>query len=182
MDSPIDHLHEKVLVNSVLMGAIGEGSKNMDKFSGWLLAGFAAVVAVLFGNLTEASRHLSGSAIQTVFVCFFIVAILGILAKGLAVLVASASAGAAIGRTEGERVASYTDQLDIPWFFGEVERTIIPPVRWLVRSSFAKAAKGDLTVTARLFTLVAQIQALCMALQALVVLFAIAIVVCGVTF
>ena len=182
MDSPIDHLHEKVLINSVLMGAIGEGSKNMDKFSGWLLAGFAAIAAALFGNLSEASRHLCGSALQAVFVCFFLVAILGLLAKGLAVLVASASAGATIGRTEGERVAVHTDQLDIPWFFGEVERTIIPPARWLVRSSFARAAKGDLTVTARLFTLVAQIQALLVALQALVVLVAIAVVVCGVTF
>jgi len=182
MAEPIDHLGEKVLINNVLMASIGESSRTMDKFSGWLLAGFAAVSAVLLGHLREVSTHLSPFAIQWVFASFFVVAILGIIAKAVAVLVVAASTGSAIGRVEGAHAANQGDQLDIPWFFAEVERTIIPPARWIVRRSFAKAAKGDLTVTTRLFSIIAQGQGLCIALQSLAALIAIGVVVCGITF
>ena len=182
MAQQIDHIQERVLVSNLLFGAIGASSRNMDAFSSWLLAGFAAVAAVIFANLGEVSQHLAPHVLHTFFFCFFAAVILGIVAKFLAVLVAGASAGAAIGRAEGARIASTGAELDVPFFFSEVERAIIPPARWFIKRSFAKAVKGDLSAAARLFTVVVQVQALCMFAQALVVLWVVGAVACSATF
>lgn len=182
MAQQIDHIHERVLVSNLLLGAIGASSRNMDLFSSWLLAGFAAVAAGIFANLSEATQHLSPHVLDTFFACFFAAVILGIVAKLLAVLVAGASTGAAIGRAEGARAAESGVELDVPFFFSEVERAIIWPARWFVKRSFAKAAKGDLSASARSFTVVVQVQALCMFAQALVVLWVVGVVACSASF
>lgn len=182
MRQQIDHLQERVLVSNLLFGAIGASSRNMDVFSSWLLAGFAAVAAGIFANLGEATRHLTPHVLHTFFACFFAAVALGIVAKFLAVIVAGASAGAEVGRTEGSRAAESGLELDAPFFFSEIERAVIWPARWFVKRSFAKASKGDLSASARSFTIIVQVQALCMFTQALLVLWVAGVVACGATF
>ena len=54
--------------------------------------------------------------------------------------------------------------------FSEMERTVLPPMRWFVRRSFAKAKSGDLAAAARSFAATVQVQGLLVALQVVVVL------------
>jgi len=182
MAQQIEHLQERVLVSNLLFGAIGASSRNMDAFSSWLLAGFAAVAAALFANLGAATAHLTAYAVHAFFVSFFVVVVLGIVAKFLAVIVVGASSGAAIGRVEGARAAESGAQLNVNVIFSEAESAILPPARWLIRRSFAKAARGELTAAAKTFTIVVQAQALCMFLQALVVLWVVGVMACSATF
>ncbi|MGA8182208.1 MAG: hypothetical protein WB819_01030 [Terriglobia bacterium] len=182
MTQQINHIYERVLVSNLLFGAIGASSRNMDVFSSWLIAGFAAVAAGIFANLGQVAHHLTPHVLHTFFICFFVTVVLGIVEKLLAVLVTGASAGAAIGRTEGTYAAESRLELDIPFLFSEVERAVIWPARWFMKRSFAKAAKGDLSASARSFTRVVQIQGLCMFAQALVVLWVVGVVACGATF
>lgn len=183
MAQQIEHLQEHVLASNLLFGAIGVSSRNMDAFSSWLLAGFAAVAAVVFANLGAASAHLTAYAVHTFFVALFVVVVLGIVAKFIAVIVAGASAGAAIGHAEGARLASSGVELDIPFFFSKVAQAVIPPARWFVKRSFAKVAdRGDVSGAARSFTVAVQVQALCMFAQTLVVLWVVGVVAFSATF
>lgn len=182
MAQAIDHLNEKVLVNNLIFGAVGASSRNMASFSGWLLAGFAGVTAVVLNNLAEVSRHLPPFALHTVFTTFFVSAILAVIAKAISVFIVAASTGAAIGRAEGSAAASSGARLDVAWFFAEMGRTVIWPIRGLVRRSFAKVEQGNLTASSRVFAYVAQAQGILILAQALLVLWAIGVVACTVTF
>lgn len=51
----MEHVHEKVLVSSLLFYVIGKASATIDSFSNWLLVGFAAAITFLLGNLKALS-------------------------------------------------------------------------------------------------------------------------------
>jgi hypothetical protein len=87
-----------------------------------------------------------------------------------------------VGRTGGARAAESGLELDVPFLFSEIERAVIQPARWFVKRSVAKAAKGDLSASVRSFTVLVQVQALCMFAQALVVLWVVGVVACGATY
>ena len=166
----IPNIHEKVLVNSLVFEAVGKASRTIDSFSNWLLAGFAAAITFLLGNLESLSGQISSSGVQYCAYLFIAALILGILEKILATVIAAASAGAAIGREIGTQNAERDIELQPDVFFSEMERTVLRPMRWFVRRSFAKAKSGDLTAAARSFAATVQVQGLLVTLQVVVVL------------
>lgn len=178
----IENVREKVLVNSLLFAAVGKGSAIIDSFSNWLLAGFAAAITFLLGNLQAVSEYVSKSSVQYCAYLFFGVLVLGILEKILATIVGSASAGAAAGREIAADNFKQDIELDPAVIFRESEKAILRPMRWFVSRSFKKAQAGDLTAAARSFTLVAQIQGFFVALQVLVVLRAVYVIAKGMAF
>jgi hypothetical protein len=178
----IKNVHEKVLVNALLFEAVGKGSAIIDSFSNWLLAGFAAAITFLLGNLQAVSGYVSKPNVQYCAYLFIGVLLLGILEKILATIVGSASAGAATGREIAAENIKQGIKLEPQVIFQESERAILRPMRWFVSRSFKKAQVGDLTAAARLFTLVAQIQGLIVALQVLVVLRAVYVIAKGMAF
>jgi beta-lactamase regulating signal transducer with metallopeptidase domain len=136
----------------------------------------------VLNNLAEVSRHLPPFALHTIFTSFFVSAILAVVAKAISVFVVAGSTGAAIGRTEGSSAASSGMPLDLSWLLAETERTVIWPMRLLVRRSFAKASQGNLTASSRAFAYLAQAQGILTLVQALLVLWAVGVVACTVTF
>ncbi len=167
---PIEHVHEKVLVSSLLFESIGKASATIDSFSNWLLAGFAAAVTFLLGNLEPLSSHVSNWSVRYCAYLFIGVLLLGIAQKILATIVAAASAGAALGRQMGNESAERGIVLEPDVVLSEMEHAILPPMRRFVRSSFAKVKRGDLTAAARSFSSAAQVQGLLVALQVILVL------------
>jgi hypothetical protein len=166
----VEHVHEKVLVSSLLFEAIGKASATIDSFSNWLLAGFAAAITFMLGNFEALSSHVSNWSVRYCAYLFIGVLVLGIGQKLLATLVAAASAGAALGRKMGNENAERGIELDPDAIFSEMERAILPPMRRFVTSSFAKVKRGDLTAAARSFSVVAQIQGILVAVQVVCVL------------
>jgi hypothetical protein len=148
----IDHVHEKVLVSALLFASLGKGSEKVDTFSNWLLAGFAAAVSFLLANIGSLASHVPSKTLQELVTAFLIVFALGLVEKMLAVVVAAASAGSAIGREMGDKIAATGTEVDIAYLLSEIERAVFPPIRRLVRRSFAKAQSGDLTAAARAYS------------------------------
>lgn len=179
--SPIENITEKNLVNNLLFGAISQSSERVDSFSWWLLAGYSAITAFILGNPAVAADHLTKSMLHCFLSGFILVLVLGIFEKFLAILIGAASAGAAVGREITIQLQPGTE-LMFSVIFTEVERAIFPPMRWLVQRSFRKAAEGDITAASRNFTRLAQIQGICVALQALTVLWVVVAVTCRSTF
>jgi len=145
MGQIIDHLNEKILVSNLLFASVGASSRNMASFSGWLLAGFAGVAAVVLNNLAEVSNHLSPFALHVIFTSFFVSAILAIVARILSVLVVAASTGSAIGRAEGTAAANSGPPPDVArsithstrcWWY----RSTMPPINLNIRYCSASPA------------------------------------------
>jgi len=166
----IEHVHEKALVSSLLFEAVGKASATIDSFSNWLLAGFAAAITFLLGNLEALSGQVSNWSVRYCAYLFIGVLVLGIGQKLLATVVAAASAGAALGRQMGNENAERGVELEPEAIFSEMERAILPPMRGFVSKSFAKVRRGDLTAAARSFSVTAQVQGLLVALQVICVL------------
>lgn len=172
----IENIHEKVLVNSLLFEAAGKASATIDSFSNWLLAGFAAAITFLLGNLGSLSDQLSSSRVQYCAYLFIAVLVLGIFEKILATVIAAASAGASVGREIGAQNAERGIELQPAVIFSEAEKAILPPMRRFVSRSFMKAASGDITAAARTFTAAAQIQGLLVATQVVIILRAVYVI------
>ncbi|MFI9651910.1 hypothetical protein [Guyparkeria halopsychrophila] len=182
METEISDLHEKAFVNNLVSRSMEASSRNMDLFSGWLLVGFAAVVGALLPNLGEVAKHVSSYALQFLFFAFFVVAILAVFAKILAVFVAGACAGSAIGRIEGRSAAENGVPLEFSVVFLEMGRVFPWPSRWFVNRSLEKVRCGEITASTRSVAKLMQIQALFTLLQALTAICVVGVLALGVTF
>jgi hypothetical protein len=170
------YLDEKLLVSSLLFASSGKASAIIDSFSNWLLAGFAAAITFLLGNIESLSDYLPGDTLQYCAYLFFVVLVLGIIEKIIATVVASASAGATVGRQIASQNLDSGAQLQASVIFSESLRAVLPPMRWFVARSFRKTESGDVTAAARAFTKCAQAQGLLVVAQVACVLRAVYVI------
>jgi hypothetical protein len=182
MEAEISHINEKVLVNNLVFGAMGASSRNMDLFSGWLLVGFAAVGGALLANFSQVSQHVTPFALHFFFYAFFVVAILGVIAKALAVIISGACAGSTVGRMEGRDAAESGLPIDFSFVFSELTNIVPWPGRWFVGRSLAKTQQGNLTASTRSFAKVMGGQALCTLAQAIGVICVVGVLAGGLAF
>jgi hypothetical protein len=169
----IKNLHEQVFVNNLRAEMNGKACAIIDSFSGWLLSGFAASSALLVSQYDSVSKHLVASTIQAFLFLFLWSLIFGIIQKYLAVLVMAHSQGSSVGRDLGEKAAKRSIKLDFEIILSEMEKTILPPARWLVSRSYNKLKNGDLVSSTRNFSRLLQIQGMLAIIQAILMLIAI---------
>lgn len=175
----IKNLQEQNFVN-ILRARINESvSPLIDKFSGWLIGGFGAAAALLVSQYDSVSRHISTQDIQTFLQLLMIALVIAVIQKFISSLVV-ANAKASITSVElGAKAAEDSIDLDFKVIFDEIEKSIFPITRWLVRRSFKKVIEGDLVSSSRNFVRLSQVQGLTTINQALVTLFAIYILASG---
>lgn len=171
-----EHLHEKVLVGSLLSETAGKSSAMIDSFSSWLMLGFGATIAFMLANIDDLANYLPLESFRLCVFLFFATITLGVIQKFLATFVAAGSAGAALGKKAGEQFAAAKVDLDLNIVLAEMAKAIFWPARWFVHRSFEKAKAGDLTVSARTFTKSSQIQGCIALIQAFIVLWALYVV------
>ena len=177
-----ENLPEKVFVSSLLYESVGKTSAMIDKFSSWLLAGFAAAITFLISNLSTISSKVSSHYLQYSIYLFLVVLILSIIQKYLATVVISASAGATLGRELGNKIVENGIKLNFAVVFSEAENAVLPPMRYFIRKSFQKASAGNITATARTFTIITQVQGLLALLQTAVIFYAAIIIANNIVF
>ena len=170
----VEHVHEKVLASTLLFETAGKSSAIVDRFSGWLLAGYAAAVTFLVTNSASLSNALSPDLLRATIRWLFVAVLLAVAEKFLATILAAASSGASMGRKYVADLNEREIEIDIKVVLREMERAMIPPMRWIVARSFRKAESGDLTAAARNISRCGQVQALLVLAQAGVILYAIA--------
>ena len=180
--SEIENLQEKAFVSSLLFESIGKASETIDTFSNWLLGGFAAAITLLISDFSTISSKVPDHHLKSTIYLFLAVLILGIVQKYLATIVMSASAGAAVGRELGNKFAENGIELDVDVIFSESAKAILPPMRYFVRNSFAKASAGDITAAARSFSVIAQVQGFLALLQVAVIFYTVILISRNITF
>lgn len=72
---------ETQVLQQLVYRVIEPDSERLDKLSNWLLAGFAAAVAVLVGNLEKVLVYLGASTLMGLMILFVVVTVLGIVQK-----------------------------------------------------------------------------------------------------
>jgi hypothetical protein len=171
----IPNQSEKAIAATLILEAVGKASAMLDSFSGWLLGGFAAAVALLIAQLSSLTKYISLSTIRGCLVLFIISVITALIQKYIssAIQAASQSATAARDILVKEPFSNFVPSLRLDVFLSEVERAIFFPVRLLVRRSFEKIRQGDLTAGAINFARWAQIQGYLVLFQSILLLGAI---------
>lgn len=170
-----------IFAGQILNLATQKVSSSFDAFSGWLVAGFGAALALFIANLNSFSTFVSSASIKTAAFFFIASAVLAVLAKLLAAFVAAGTAAALEGAVVGRDLAERQIELDIDRFFAEAEKALFWPARLFAQRAFAKAQGGNFAGPGRLYTKVAQVQALTVLVQAALSLVAAVVIVRGIT-
>jgi hypothetical protein len=177
----ISHLHEQVFANSLLTLGAGKSSAALDTFSGWLLGGFGAALALLLSNLDSVRPFLPIPVVKLAAFIFIIAAVIGVAEKYLAALVSGAVEAFVVSSELGEKMGDRDIALDFSVIFAETERAAFGPARWIVRRMFKRVRQGDLVVSGRFFSRCSQVQGILVLCEAFLILLATCLIVGGLT-
>jgi hypothetical protein len=168
-----------ILAGQLLIVATQKVSNSFDSFSGWLATGFGAALALFIANLETISKFTTLGTIKCASLLFLISAVLAVIDKVFASFIAAGCAAAIEGAALGKDLAERQVQIDVTTFFAETEKALFWPGSWFARRAFTKAQSGDFAGPGRMYTKVAQIQALAVIIQALLSLAAAVTIVRG---
>jgi hypothetical protein len=168
-----------ILAGQLLIVATQKVSNSFDTFSGWLATGFGAAFALFMANLGSISKFVAIGSIKCAALLFLVSAVLAVIAKLLASFIAAGTAAATEGAALGKDLAERQVQIDVATFLAETEKALFWPGSWFARRAFAKAQSGDFAGPGRMYTKVAQFQALIVIIQAALSLVAAVIIVRG---
>ena len=170
-----------ILAGQLLVVATQKVSNSFDTFSGWLAAGFGAAFALFIANLKPMSEFVMLGSVRCAASLFLVSTVLAVIDKLLASFIAAGTAAAIEGAAIGKDLVERQIQIDVATFFAETEKALFWPGSWFARRAFAKAQAGDFAGPGRMYTKVAQAQALAVIVQAILCLVAAVIIVCGLT-
>ena len=168
-----------ILAGQLLVIAARKVSVELDRFSGWLAAGFGAALALFIANLDTISKFIAPYSIRNAAILFLISAVLAVFEKLLAAFVAAGTTAGIKGAALGKEIAEREIAFDIPAFFMETKRALYWPGRFFADRAFAKTHTGDFAGPGRIYAKTAQLQALTVITQALLSLAAAAIIIFG---
>lgn len=172
-------IQTSVFAGQLLVVGAQKVSASLDSFSGWLVAGFGATLALFIANLDIVSKFIAPGNIGHAAILFLISAVLAVFEKLLAAFVASGTAAAIEGAALGKDLAEREIYLDIPACFAESKKALYWPGSVFAARAFEKARLGDFAGPGRMYTKLGQLQALIVVIQAVLSLAAAAVIVCG---
>jgi hypothetical protein len=178
-DEPIPYLQEKVLAGSLLTSGAGKAASVIDSFVSWLLAGAGGALALLIGSLDDLAKYVPLANVKSAAILFLVAACLTVVEKYLTSIIVGAAETSAHAAEVGRRLADDEIEIDFTVVFRELEAATLPPMRWFVGRSFAKAQRGDFAASGRNFARCAQIQGVLALAVAVLVLSALGLVVCA---
>jgi hypothetical protein len=106
-----------------------------DSFSGWLLAGFGAVLALFFANIDKLKGIIETSVLRHAAGVYFATAVLGVAAKIIGLMVTSARKG----KSGASALTSDADDIDINLYLESAQgrcrprRIVTAPARASIR-------------------------------------------------
>jgi hypothetical protein len=158
-----------IFTGKVLSVAAQSVSESVDSFSGWLLAGFGAFLALLLANIDKLRGFIEISALRHAARFYFAAAILGVFAKLLGLMVTSATKG----KSGASELTPDAGDIDLDLYLETAQRAFFPHARWFLKRLVARALEqGDLTYIDRMWMKCAQVQSLIVMVEAVLVLIA----------
>jgi hypothetical protein len=145
-------------------------SSGLASFSSWMIVGCAAILGLIVANLETVTEFIPAVAVSRAIVLFLIALGLNLLQRYLSGMVVAA------GDIVRElRETKWTKEIDIDVFLAEMERAIIWPMRTFVTYMNRRLKSGDLAVSGRFHTILAQVQGLLVLIQMVLLVFSIGV-------
>ncbi len=166
-------LNEKTAAQQALLAATRRVGEALPAFSTWLLGGLGAAFTLVLANIEKVSKFIEITHIRFGLIIFLISLCVAVLATYLSTIVKAALGAQEDGEALGKKIISSASNFDVSLFMSEYERGLLPPIRWLVRSSMNKAKAGDIVAGARMIAKLSQVQALLVAGQSILALVAV---------
>lgn len=175
-----DYSRERILAGQLLNASAGAATGKLDEFSGWLLGGFGAILAVGVASADEVVKHLQPEAVWTVLAAFAALLTAAVGEKYLATVVASAveAAAASAKLSKGAADGDEEDQPELKFsvVVDEMQRATFWPASLIVGRSVRLALAGDFARSGRLVARLVQLQAVLVLVQVACVLWALSAV------
>lgn len=178
-DPPPSEVQAKVLAGRLLSLGAGRASAALDQFSSWLLSGFGATFALLFGNIDPVSKHLRVESLQSAIWLFLAVLVLGVISRLLAAIIGAGAEAASQAEPMGRELAEQEIEVNVKTVFREVESATFWPARQAVASSFRKVDKGDFAAAGRLHARLAQLQGYLVFVEVALAVVIVGVLACG---
>jgi hypothetical protein len=158
-------LDEKMYTGKVLLIMGARVSSGLATFSGWMMVGFAAILGALLANLDSSAKFLAPETLSAISKLFAVAVFFCVIQRYSAAVVASSSA-------VGEEVEKHPppSNMNLASFMEQMEGATLWPMRYMVRRSNQKILQGDLAAGGRLISTFAQVEALLVIVQLLLVL------------
>jgi hypothetical protein len=153
-ESPESKAKQDVFINRILTVMGKTLTAQLVSFSGWMIAGFGAVLGLLLSNLDKVSPLLPVTSIGFAVKLFVVAVALNLLQRYLAAIVGSAVAAA----EEVEKIKT-PDDLDHHYLLSQIESSMYWPSILLTRKINKKILAGDYSIGGRMVAKMAQIQA-----------------------
>lgn len=173
MPDPEPPLNARTAAQHTLLAATRRVSDGLPTFSSWLLAGLGAAFSLVVANIEKVSTFIEITHIRFGLIVFLLSLVVAVVATYLSTIVKVALGAHEDGEALGKRLAASPGPIDIDLFLSEFERGLLPPIRWLARSSMKKAKSGDIVAGARMIAKLSQVQALLVAAQSVLALVAV---------
>lgn len=154
---------DSAYIGQVLMVMGSCTSSGLSKFSGWMLVGFAAILAALLANLDLAIKFLETDTLREITILFSVAVFLNVMQRYSAAVV---FASAEVARKVSEQPVP--DSISISVFLEQLELAMLWPARLMVRRSNRKILAGDFAAGGRLISTLAQIEAWLVFVQVLI--------------
>lgn len=137
---PADRVEE--LTNKMLINIAGTIASQWEKFTGWLVAGLAAALALIIANLDKTNGMIHAATATTAIKFFVAVLIVHTLQKILAIVVASAAAG--MEKPPLKDIAPPLNQVEASMLLDKVEDAYFFPFSCMIHGTLRRVRKGEL--------------------------------------
>lgn len=174
-------LNTSLTAGHVLSVGAGRLSASLDKFSGWLLAGFGATYGLLLAHLDSVASYLQVSNVKSGAAFFVAAACAAACQKLIAAYVAAGTAAEADGRDNGRDLARARAPLNVESMYKQVNEGLLWPWRTFNARMTAKAVGGDYAVMGRFHAKASQVQCYFVAVQFCLSLVSAILLVCGIS-
>ena len=143
----------QVFQNRLLSAASDAIVTQWERLSSWVVAGFAAALALIMSNYAQVIEMTSPGTVKAILRMFVAVTVLHIIQRLLATMV---QAGAASGKEAGTVKAPEMSQEQARLMLDGMAGAMWWPIRPLVRASYRRMIAGDITHVGTYITYMAQ--------------------------
>ena len=153
-----ENILEKIAVNKMLLLMAKHTSASLDKFSGWLLAGFGAAFALVLTNIESVENFIQLTNIHSGISLFLVALFFGVIQKWLSAIIGSSYEASIEGEEIGKKLAESKENANIEFLLNEIINSTFYPAKWLISWQFNKVKNGDLSASGRMLGTLSQIQ------------------------
>lgn len=177
MDEPEDVTRAGWLGSKVLIGIAGTVARHWEKFTGWLVAGLAASLALIIANMDKTKDMLPAASVSQAVKIFVVILVVHTLQKILAIVVASAA-----DAEQKDVIAKATPPLtkeEAKALIGHIEGSYFFPFSLMIRATIRRLEKGDFIHVGRRIVRLALVSTLLAGVQVVLAVWAVSVIARG---